>query len=128
MNLHQIVKGAINIVNPFINAILRRSDGIEAGKGASRTPKYKPDEIISIQLQPLTSDDLRHIDGLNLQGIVKSIHTDGNIYGTLRREAIGGDLIIINGVTWLVIEPIELWPDWCRLLVRRQDDDQYTDT
>lgn len=128
MNLHQIVKGAINVVNPFISAILRRSDGFESGKGASRTPKYKPDEIISIQLQPLTSDDLRHVDGLNLQGIVKSIHTDGNIYGALRREQIGGDVIIINGVTWLVIEPIELWPDWCRLLVRRQDDDQYTDT
>jgi hypothetical protein len=123
MNLHRLAKSLINRVNPFIKATLKRSDGYEAGKGASKVPKYKPDENISIQLQPLTSDDLRHIDGLNLQGIVKSIHTDGNIYGALRREEIGGDLIIIDGVTWLVIEPIELWPDWCRLLVRRQDDE-----
>jgi hypothetical protein len=34
----------------------------------------------------------------------------------------GGDLFIIDGQTWLVIEPLELWPDWCRLLVCLQVD------
>ncbi|EOS94709.1 hypothetical protein ETR_12063 [Erwinia tracheiphila PSU-1] len=57
---------------------------------------------------------------MNLQGLCKSIHVDGNFYGTNREKVLGGDLFIIGTETWLVIEPLELWPDWCRLLVQLQ--------
>lgn len=120
MNLHRIAKSAIGRINPFVDVIVRVSDGFEIGVGRKQVPKYLPDQIINIQLQPLSPGDLRHVDGMNLQGLLKSIHVNGNFYGVNRERAIGGDLIIIGSETWLVIEPMELWPDWCRLLVQLQ--------
>lgn len=120
MNLHRIAKSAIGRINPFITATVRVSDGFEIGAGRKQVPKYLPDQTINIQLQPLSRGDLQHVDGMNLQGLCKSIHVDGNYYGANREKAIGGDLIIIGSETWLVIEPLELWPDWCRLLVQLQ--------
>lgn len=120
MNLHRIVKSAISSINPFIPAVVKVSDGFEVGPGRKQVPKYLPDQAVSIQLQPLSSDDLKHVDGMNLQGLLKSIHVDGNYYGVNREKAIGGDLFIIGSEIWLVIGPLELWPQWCRLLVQLQ--------
>lgn len=120
MNLHRSVRGAIGSINPFIPAIVQVSDGFEIGPGRKQIPKYLPDQPVSIQLQPLSSDDLKHVDGMNLQGLLKSIHVDGNYYGVNREKAIGGDLFIIGSETWLVIGPLELWPQWSRLLVQLQ--------
>ncbi|EPB8128602.1 hypothetical protein ACRSSH_002596 [Yersinia enterocolitica] len=120
MNLHRIVKPAINRVNPFIFALVRRSDGFTNGEGRKQVPKYLPDVTVAIQLQPLSPGDLKHVDGLNISGLLKSIHVDGNFYGVNREKVLGGDLFIIGSEEWLVIEPLELWPDWCRLLVQLQ--------
>ncbi|MGV3346411.1 hypothetical protein ACGVWS_11970 [Enterobacteriaceae bacterium LUAb1] len=120
MNLHKIARSAISRVNPFTQAIIRVSDGFDMERGRKQTPKYLPDQTISIQLQPLSGEDLKHVEGMNLQGLIKSIHVDGNFYGVNRERQIGGDLIIIGGDTWLVVEPLELWPQWCRLLVQMQ--------
>lgn len=65
---------------------------------------------------------MQHVDGLNIQGLAKSIHINGNFYSVNRALDKGGDLFIIDGRTWLVVEPLELWPDWCRLLVVLQVD------
>lgn len=122
MNLHKIASKAIGRVNPFVSVTIRQSDGYQTLPSGNRTPQYKPDITLMAQVQPLSSDDLKHVDNLNIQGIVKSVHVDGNFYGTVRKEQKGGDLIIIDGVTWLIIQPLELWPDWCRLLVVMQLD------
>ncbi|UIA88358.1 hypothetical protein LU631_02705 [Erwinia tracheiphila] len=120
LNLHKIAKSAIGRVNPSVDAEVLVSDGFELGEGRKKVPKYLPPQTISIQLQPLSRGDLQHVDGMNLQGLCKSIHVDGNFYGTNREKVLGGDLFIIGTETWLVIEPLELWPDWCRLLVQLQ--------
>ncbi len=122
MNLHNLTRSAIRAVNPDIAAIVRRSDGWTVGEGRTRIPKYLPDEHIVIQLQPLSKGDLQHVDGLNIHGIFKSIHVNGNFWSVNRKQQTGGDLFLIEGDTWLVIEPLELWPDWCRLLVCLQTD------
>lgn len=120
MNLHSIVRNAINHVNPFIEAQVMVSDGFEIGPGRKQVPKYLPAQSVSIQLQPLSRGDLQHVDGMNIQGLCKSIHINGNFYGTNREKSIGGDLFIIGSETWLVIEPMELWPNWSKLLVQLQ--------
>lgn len=122
MNLHRIVKPAINRVNPFIPAIVRRYSDEVMGPGRKLVPQYAPDEQITIQFQPLTRGDLQHVDGLNIQGLFKSIHVNGSFYSVNRTMDKGGDLFIVDGKTWLVIEPLELWPDWSRLLVCLQVD------
>ncbi|EPB4504089.1 hypothetical protein ACRJ4Z_004058 [Yersinia enterocolitica] len=90
------------------------------GEGRKQVPKYLPDVPVTIQLQPLSTGDLKHVDGLNITGLLKSIHVDGNFYGVNREKVLGGDLFIIGNEEWLVIEPLELWPQWCRLLVQLQ--------
>ena len=65
---------------------------------------------------------MQHVDGLNIQGLFKSIHVNGSFYSVNRTMDKGGDLFIIDGKTWLVIEPLELWADWSRLLVCLQVD------
>lgn len=117
MNLHKISNSLIRSVNPNITATVRRYSGFTVGPGRSRVPSYYPDESIIIQFQPLTKGDLQHVDGLNMQGLFKSIHVNGSFYSVNREMQKGGDLFIVDGQTWLVIEPLELWPDWSRLLV-----------
>lgn len=92
------------------------------GPGRKPIPQYAPDEPITIQFQSLTKGDLQHVDGLNIQGLFKSIHVNGSFYSVNREMQKGGDLFIVDGKTWLVIEPMELWPDWSRLLVCLQVD------
>lgn len=122
MNLRNIANAATRRVNPNITAIVRRYMGEAMGSGRKPMPQYAPDESITIQFQPLTKSDLQHVDGLNMQGLFKSIHVNGNFYSVNREMQKGGDLFIVDGKTWLVIEPLELWPDWSRLLVCLQVD------
>lgn len=122
MNLHRIANSAVRRVNPNIEATIRRYLGETTGSGRKPIPQYAPDEQITIQLQPLSKGDMQHVDGLNIQGLFKSIHVNGNFYSVNRTMQKGGDLFIVAGKTWLVIEPLELWPDWCRLLVCLQVD------
>ncbi|ECZ9313142.1 hypothetical protein A3T98_12760 [Salmonella enterica subsp. enterica serovar Newport] len=120
MNLHKIANSAIRRVNPNISAILKKYAGETIGPGRKPVPSYLPDQPVIIQLQPLDGDDLRHIDGLNIQGLIKSIHVNGNYFSVQREKEQGGDLFIIGEEEWLVIKPIELWADWCRLVVNLQ--------
>ena len=122
MNLHKISNSLIRSVNPNISAVVRRYSGEVMGPGRKPIPRYAPDEQIIIQFQPLTRGDLQHVDGLNIQGLFKSIHVNGSFYSVNRTMDKGGDLFIVDGKTWLVIEPLELWPDWSRLLVCLQVD------
>lgn len=122
MNLRQIANRATASINPNIPATVRRYMGEVMGSGRKPIPQYAPDEVIPIQFQPLTKGDLRHVDGLNIQGLFKSIHVNGSFYSVNREMQKGGDLFIVDGRTWLVIEPLELWPDWSRLLVCLQVD------
>ncbi|MDS0977532.1 hypothetical protein P0248_00240 [Citrobacter freundii] len=123
LNLHKIANSAIRRVNPNITAIVRRYSGETMGPGRKPIPQYAPDEQITIQFQPLTKGDLQHVDGLNIQGLFKSIHVNGSFYSVNREMQKGGDLFIVDGKTWLVIEPLELWADWSRLLVCLQVDE-----
>lgn len=122
MNLHGIVRSAITSVNPDIEATLYTYAGETIGTGRKPVPSYNDAVTVKLQLQPLSKGDMAHVDGLNMEGLFKSIHINGNYYSVNRALKQGGDKFVIDGYTWLVIEPIELWPDWCRLLVVLQTD------
>lgn len=117
MNLHAIVRSAITTVNPDIKAVARIYQGEVIGPGRKPVPQYYPDKDVFLQLQPLSKGDLQHVDGLNIQGLFKSVHINGQYYSVNREMQKGGDLFIIDGKEWLVIEPLEIWQDWSRLLV-----------
>lgn len=116
MNLHKIANSAIRRVNPNISAILKKYSGETIGPGRKPVPSYLPDQNVTIQLQPISRGDMQHVDGLNIQGLAKVIYVNGNYFSVQREMEQGGDIFVINGEQWLVVEPVELWPDWCRLI------------
>lgn len=117
MNLHKIANNAIRRVNPNIQAVLKKYAGETIGPGRKPAPYYLPDQNVTIQLQPISRGDMQHVDGLNIQGLAKVIYVNGNYFSVQREMEQGGDIFVINGEQWLVVEPVELWDSWCRLIV-----------
>lgn len=81
---------------------------------------------IIAQVQPLSSRDLRQVEGLNLQGTVKALYVNGPLLGVVRPAVKGGDMITLpNGSVWLVTLPLEQWNDtagWSKAVIVLQND------
>lgn len=120
MNLHKLVSGAIGSINPFIQATLRQSNGYTTQADGTQTPSYI-DTPLSIQVQSLSGGDLQKLSGLNIQGVNNKIYFTGQGDGLVRLNRKGGDLLIFNKRTWLVVQVLEDWPDWVSLAVILQN-------
>jgi hypothetical protein len=93
MNLHGMVRGAINSVNPDVTALYLASTGNTVNADYSQTPGYAAGVPVRIQAQPLGKEELRHVEKLNLQGVFRTIFLFGNSQGVVRVLAQGGDLL-----------------------------------
>lgn len=123
LNLHGLVRGAIQSVNTDVNVTWRQSSGSAVGPSGKRTPSYNPDVMIRGNVQALTYKDLMQLDGLNLNGEKRAIYLFGDKQGVVRPNAQGGDLIVdAGGSTWLVVQSLEQWPTWCKVAVTLQND------
>jgi hypothetical protein len=122
VNLHGIVSGAIGSVNPFVRAELMRSAGYTTNPDGSRTPTYVTIHNGPVQVQALSTDDLKQIEGLNIQGAKNGVYLNGTWNGVVRSLRQGGDLLKFGGQTWLVVTVLENWPDWSKLAVVLQGD------
>lgn len=120
LNLHDMVRSAIGVVNSDIAATLRRSTGYTTAAGGVRTPTYA-DTTGRIQPQPLSASQLKHMNDLNIQGVLRKVYMYGDWGGPIRADKTGGDLLVFprtkNGpaVTWKIAVEIEAWNDsgWC---------------
>lgn len=132
MNLHAIVRPAINAVNPDREIVWLRSDGgaTTTTPSGRRVPAYLEPAEIRAQIQPVAGDDLRHVEYLNLQGVLRKVYAFGDIQGVVRPDLRGGDILQF-GLTrggpvrdWLVSHVLESWtPDtrgWCAVIVTLQ--------
>jgi hypothetical protein len=121
MNLHQMVAGAIGMVNPFITVEILRSAGYTTNPDGSRTPTYV---TLSgpAQVQDMSTDELRLLSdaGINIQGIHKAIYLNGGWAGIVRADQQGGDVFRFSGYDWLVTVVPEQWPDWTKVMVTMQ--------
>jgi hypothetical protein len=77
------------------------------------------------QVQALSGRDLRQIEGLNLQGTLKTIYVNGRIAGVVRVQSKGGDLVTLpDGSVWLVSQVLEPWnatAGWTKAVIALQD-------
>jgi len=124
MDLHGIVSGGIGQVNPYILGSIKVSTGNIQNPNGDGTliPTYVNVPQVPMQVQALTANDIKHLDGLNLQGVNNSIYVRGRINGLVRANNTGGDIITFpDGTVWLVTAVIESWPDWCKLAVTLQN-------
>ena len=77
------------------------------------------------QIQALSTSDLRQLDGVNLQNVMRTIYVSGDLSGVVRVLLKGGDLVTLSdGTVWLVTqvpEPWNLTANWTRALITLQN-------
>ena len=122
MDLRSIVNGVSSTVNGNERVSVLRSEGFTIGAGARQVPSYGLPVIGFAQVQALDGDDLKQLDGLNLQGAIRAIYLRGELAGALRPDQTGGDLVkrFNDSETWLVVKVLETWPNWVKAVIVRQ--------
>jgi hypothetical protein len=122
MNLHGIASGAVGSVNPrIVISYSACTPTITATPGGPRTPTYLAAVNVVAQVQELTTDDLKHLNDLNVSGIMRKLWSNQLMFGVDRAAGLGGDKVVLpDGTTWLVVRPIEQFPDWNSVAIRKQ--------
>jgi hypothetical protein len=118
MDLRSIANSAASVVNPNVTVSVRRSTGYTSGgAGQRQVPSYAAAISGPAQIQALDGNDLKQLDGLNVQGTIRAIFLRGVLAGTVRPDGTGGDIIDIAGQTWLVVKVLEGWPTWTKAAI-----------
>lgn len=122
LNLHAVASEVISELNSPVTAQYYASTGNTENPDGTITPTYAAAQPLVTQIQELTQRDLRHAERLNLQGQLAGVWVNGALAGVIRGSQQGGDKIVINGVTWLVVAVPEGWsgPGWTHAIVQRQ--------
>jgi hypothetical protein len=124
-DVRMIANQVSQVTNPNITVTWLKSTGYTTSASGARTPTTTS-QVISAQVQGLSSEDLKHTDGLNIQGVMRSVHIFGNVQGVVRIDQQGGDILqfpeLPGGAirNWKVIQVMETWPTWSRVLVALQ--------
>lgn len=132
MNLHGLVRGAINSVNPDKVALYLKSTGNAINADFSQTPGYATGVSVRIQIQPLGKQELQHIEKLNMQGVFRTVYMFGDTEGIVRVQAKGGDLLQFApfqgqaAQNWKVVWTASPWDvdqgGWSKVIVQLQLD------
>lgn len=117
MDLRGIANLAISSINPNEIVGVKRSTGYSTGPGARQVPSYADPIYGPAQIQALDSDDLKQLDGLNIQGSLRSIYLRGSLAGVVRPDQVGGDIVMRGAEVWLVVKVLETWPDWTKAVI-----------
>ena len=130
MDLRGIANGISSTVNPNVIVSLQASTGSTIGAGLKQIPSYAAPVTGPAQIQALDGATLQHMDGLNIQGDLRTIILRGNLSAVIRANDKGGDIITIAGPlppalaplvgTWLVAKVLESWPLWTKAVIVRQ--------
>lgn len=126
MNLHGLVRGVVQSVNPDIAATYLQSTGSYTTDAAGkRTPTYAS-SAVRIQVQAVSGRDIERLNGLGIQGVLRKVYDYGNQMGISRPDSKGGDLLQFPQTpggavqTWKVTSVAETWPDWSAVFVQLQ--------
>lgn len=92
LNLHEIVRPAIEAVNPDTEARWIVSTGYGTVNGR-QVAQYASAVPVRAQIQPPSGKLLQHTNFLNIQGTLRSVYMYGNPQGVSRVDAKGGDLL-----------------------------------
>lgn len=122
MDLRGIANGVTSTVNPNKTVTVLRSTGYTIGAGRKQVPSYAAPVTGPGQIQALDANDIKQLDGLNIQGTIRAIYLRGVLAGVVRPDGTGGDIIQIDGQTWLVVKVLEGWPTWTKAAIVLQGD------
>lgn len=119
MNLHAMVRGAITTVNPDVTISLKRASGYTTGSNGKQVATYAGTVSGPAQIQAMDKGGLRHMNELNITGIVRKVYLYGNWMGVIRTDKTGGDVLTFAQIPggaaedWKIVTVFETWPDWC---------------
>lgn len=118
MYLRGVANRAIQAVRKDESVTIRASTGFTMGAGLKQVPSYAADLPALAQLQALTGDDLKQLEGLNVQGTLLSCYVDGMLKAVERPSGKGGDIVVrADSTLWLVVHVFENWGDWTRAAI-----------
>ena len=121
MNLHGLASGVTRSVNPMMACQWSKNTGATTAIGGKRTPTYATPVTISAQVQQLTAADIKHMNNQNIASITRKVWSSTILTATDREAGVGGDLLTLpDGTTWLVVQLMEVWSDWCSALIQKQ--------
>lgn len=127
MDLRTISNQVSNSVNGNMIVSVQRSNGSTVGAGYKQVPTYAAPVSGPAQIQALDSSELRQIEGLNLQGVIRGIYLRGALSAVIRPNSTGGDLVTIASPapaqyvgTWLIVKVLETWPLWAKAVIQLQ--------
>ncbi len=122
MDLRGCANSMSDSVNQNTPVTLQASTGYTTGgAGMRQVPSYAAPVSGFAQVQALSSNDIQHLQGLNVQGATYSVILRGPLNTAIRPNSQGGDLVTINGKTWLTVAVLEQWPLWTKAAIRLQD-------
>lgn len=123
MDLRSISNAVTDCINPNVLVSVQASTGYTTGgTGLRQVPTYAAPVSGYAQVQALTSEDLRHLDGMNIQGATYSILLRGPLNAVVRVNSQGGDLVTIGSQVFLTVAVLEQWTLWSRCAIQLQDD------
>ena len=128
MNIFDMANTAIQVVNGNIPATWRRSNGYLIDDAGIQIPQYLDTDVF-VQVQAVSGDALAFTDGLDIQGVMRSVYMYGNVQGVIRSDERGGDLLLFPQTpgdlvqTWKVVTVIETWPEWAHVIAVLQTDE-----
>jgi hypothetical protein len=123
MNLHAIAGNIVSAVHPNMPAQYQRSVGYTTAADGSRAPSYQAAQAVTAQKQPLSSNDLKQLDGLNLNGEKAAFYISGNWDGVSRPDQKGGDIVTCADGVWMVVQILENYyatAGWVKVATTRQ--------
>jgi hypothetical protein len=126
VKLRTIANAAIQGINADQYVVWVMNQGYTTQPDGTRTPN-QTSRTVRANVQALSGSDLRHVDGLGLQGVMRSVYLYGDVEGIVRADNKGGDVLQFPQVPggtvndWLVTQVLEVWPHWCKVIVTLQN-------
>ena len=119
MDLRGLANGVTSTINPNETVTVLRSTGFTIGAGAKQIPSFAAPVTGPAQVQALDANDIKQLDGLNIQGTIRAIYLRGTLAGVVRPNQTGGDIVKRKNETesWLVVKVLESWPDWTKAAI-----------
>lgn len=125
MNLHALAGPIVAAVNPWVTAQWLPSAGAYTTTAdGERTPVAPTPLPAQVQMQALSFDELKQVQGLNIQGEKRALYVEADVKGVARADGRGGDRFTMpDGSKWLVVLSLENWfttAGWCKVAITRQ--------
>lgn len=135
LNLHSAVRGPVQAVNADTWITYLQSVGNTPNSSGKQVPSYAAPITVRAQIQPPSGTDLKHLEFLNVQGLIRTVFMYSDPQAVVRVAARGGDLLVFPPfrgqppANWLVREVAETWNverGWTKLYAVLQTDSAVT--